>query len=110
MNFWNQKRVLVTGGTGFLGAYIIKALIAKGYAVRAIRRTNNLPAFIPAGILNKAEWVDGDVLDVVSLENAMDGVDGRQIAVAHRPNHVPPLVSGNSRGNARRWSVLGERQ
>jgi dihydroflavonol-4-reductase len=67
--------VLVTGGTGFLGAYIIKRLIEKGYAVRAIRRSNKLPAFIPAEILNKAEWIEGDVLDVVSLENAMEGVD-----------------------------------
>jgi nucleoside-diphosphate-sugar epimerase len=67
--------VLVTGGTGFLGAYIIKQLVEKNYAVRAIRRHNNLPGFIPAEIFNKVEWVEGDVLDVVSLEDAMDGID-----------------------------------
>jgi len=67
--------ILVTGGTGFLGAYIIKALIEKGYPVRAIRRSANLPAFISSEILNKAEWVEGDVLDVVSLQNAMQGVN-----------------------------------
>lgn len=67
--------VLVTGGTGFLGAYIIKALIEKGYAVRAIRRSNKLPVFIPKEFFNKVEWVEGDVLDVVSLEDAMEGVD-----------------------------------
>jgi len=67
-------KVLVTGGTGFLGAYIIKELILKGYAVRAIRRSNKLPNFINADILNKAEWVDGDILDVVSLQDAMEGV------------------------------------
>jgi nucleoside-diphosphate-sugar epimerase len=68
-------KILITGGTGFLGAYIIKHLLEKGYAVRAIRRSKNLPAFIPKEILDKVEWVDGDVLDVVSLEDAMDGVD-----------------------------------
>lgn len=68
-------KILVTGGTGFLGAYIIKELVEKGYAVRAIRRSAKLPAFIPAEILNKAEWVEGDVLDVISLEEAMQGVD-----------------------------------
>lgn len=67
--------VLVTGGTGFLGAYIIKELIEKGYPVRAIRRSAKLPAFIAPGILNKAEWVEGDVLDVMSLQDAMEGVD-----------------------------------
>ena len=67
--------VLVTGGTGFLGAYIIKHLVEKGYTVRAIRRSNKLPAFIPNEILDKVEWVEGDVLDIVSLEEAMERID-----------------------------------
>ncbi|MGZ5220527.1 MAG: NAD-dependent epimerase/dehydratase family protein [Chitinophagaceae bacterium] len=67
--------ILITGGTGFLGAYIIKELIEKNYAVRAIRRNNKLPSHIPPEIFNKVEWVEGDILDVVSLEDAMDGID-----------------------------------
>lgn len=66
--------VLVTGGTGFVGAYIIKELVSKGYSVRAIRRASALPAFIDAGILSKVEWVEGDILDVLSLEDAMKGI------------------------------------
>ena len=67
--------ILVTGGTGFLGSYIIKQLIEKGYAVRAIRRSNKSPYWIAKEIFNKVEWVEGDVLDVVALEDAMEGVD-----------------------------------
>jgi nucleoside-diphosphate-sugar epimerase len=68
--------VLVTGGTGFLGSYIIKHLVEKGYKVRAIRREKAvLPFYIPKEIFEKVEWVTGDILDVVSLEEAMDGVD-----------------------------------
>ena len=67
--------VLVTGGTGFLGSYIIKNLVEKGYAVRAIRRSNKLPFWIPNEIFDKVEWMEGDVLDVVALEEAMEGVD-----------------------------------
>lgn len=67
--------ILVTGGTGFLGSYIIKALLEKGYTVRAIRRANKLPGWISKEILDKVEWVEGDILDVVSLEEAMKGVD-----------------------------------
>jgi dihydroflavonol-4-reductase len=70
-----STRILITGGTGFLGSYIIKALIEKGYEVRAILRTNKLPSYIPREILDKVEWVDGDVLDVVSLDDAMEGID-----------------------------------
>lgn len=67
--------VLITGGTGFLGSYIIKALIEKGYAVRAIRRSNKLPFYISKEIFDNVEWVDGDILDVISLEEAMQGID-----------------------------------
>jgi dihydroflavonol-4-reductase len=67
--------ILVTGGTGFLGAYIIKELIEKDHTVRAIRRSSKLPSFIPPAIFEKVEWVDGDVLDINSLEEAMEGVD-----------------------------------
>ena len=67
--------ILVTGGTGFLGSYIIKQLVEKGYSVRAIRRTSKLPFWIPSAIFDKVEWVEGDVLDVVALEDAMEGID-----------------------------------
>lgn len=70
-----STKVLVTGGTGFLGAYIIQELIEQGYAVRAIRRSDKLPFFIPAAVLDKVEWVTGDVLDIASLEEALEGID-----------------------------------
>jgi len=73
------NKVFVTGGTGFIGSYIIKNLVQKGHVVRAIRRSKKLPFYIPVEILNKVEWVDGDVTDIVSLNDAMQGVD----AVVH---------------------------
>lgn len=84
-----MNTVLVTGGTGFIGAYIIKALVEKGYPVRAIRRSNKLPFFISPEILNKVEWVTGDVLDVIALNEAMNGVD----AVIHSAALVSFLKS-----------------
>ncbi len=47
----------------------------KGYAVRAIRRSNQLPFFIPATVFSQVEWVDGDILDTAVLETAMEGID-----------------------------------
>ena len=67
--------ILVTGGTGFLGSYIIKELVEKNFMVRAIRRSTKLPSYIPKEIFDKVEWVDGDILDVISLEEAMEGID-----------------------------------
>jgi dihydroflavonol-4-reductase len=100
-NLNTKKTVLVTGGTGFLGAYVIRELLDKGYAVRAIRRGNTLPAFIPAHRLQQAQWIAGDVLDVSGLEEAMEGVDG----VIHTAAMVS--FSGRDRSELFRVNVEG---
>ncbi|MFI5187736.1 MAG: SDR family NAD(P)-dependent oxidoreductase [Chitinophagales bacterium] len=76
MSMGSGGKVLVTGGTGFIGSYIIKELVEKNYPVRAIRRnTSKLPFYISADIFKKVEWVEADILDTVSLEESMDNVD-----------------------------------
>lgn len=71
-----SSKILVTGGTGFLGAYIIKDLVENGYAVKAIRRENSkMPFYIPASVVEKVEWVEGDILDVIFLGEVMHDVD-----------------------------------
>ncbi|HSB92630.1 MAG TPA: NAD-dependent epimerase/dehydratase family protein [Flavitalea sp.] len=95
--------VLVTGGTGFIGAYIIKELISKGYAVRAIRRGVSLPYFIDSTVFNQVEWVEGNILDVVSLEEAMTGVDSVIHAagkVSYKPSDSALLYQVNIEGTA----------
>jgi nucleoside-diphosphate-sugar epimerase len=49
--------------------------VEKNYDVRAIKRSGKLPGWISPVILEKVEWVEGDILDVVSLEDAMQGID-----------------------------------
>lgn len=35
-----KKTVLITGGTGFIGRYLIKILTEKGYAINVLTRTH----------------------------------------------------------------------
>lgn len=67
--------ILVTGGTGFLGAYIIRDLVNAGHTVRAIRRNNAIPFFISPDTFKHVEWVSCDVRDVAGLSDAIEGVD-----------------------------------
>jgi dihydroflavonol-4-reductase len=63
---------LVTGGTGFVGSHVARALIARGYQVRILRRTTSrLDAVqdIPC------QHFIGDITDPASLSAAMAGVD-----------------------------------
>lgn len=65
-------RVLVTGGTGFLGSHIVAALVARGDAVRVLRRADSrLDAL--AGL--PVEFVIGDLCDVDAVTRAVAGCD-----------------------------------
>lgn len=60
----------VTGGTGFIGAHIVRALLAKGDAVRClVRRNSNKKNLVGLDV----EIVEGDVNALP--KNAFDGVD-----------------------------------
>ncbi|MCK9403459.1 MAG: NAD-dependent epimerase/dehydratase family protein [Chitinophagaceae bacterium] len=62
--------ILVTGAGGLVGSYLVKQLVSEGNRVRAIYRSA-IPLPEVAGTV---EWVKGDILDVVSLEEAMKGI------------------------------------
>ncbi|HEY5107100.1 MAG TPA: hopanoid-associated sugar epimerase [Caulobacteraceae bacterium] len=64
-------RVLVTGGSGFVGAAVLRALGGRGLDLRALARS-------PARLGNLAgadcQLVFGDITDAASLDQAMAGV------------------------------------
>ncbi len=64
--------ILVTGGTGFLGSHLLRLLVAQQHKVRAIYRYQSN---IPADLRESVEWFECDVLDVIGLEETMQGVE-----------------------------------
>ena len=73
--------ILVTGGSGLLGAALIEALLKKGEKVKAIYNRKALPSFNNDGLTT----VQCDIMDVVKLEEVMQGVE--------RVYHCAGLVS-----------------
>ncbi len=70
-----SKTIFVTGGTGFLGSYLLRYLVKKGYQnIRALKRENSSLALVEE-VKNRIQWIDGDLQDILSLELAMDGVE-----------------------------------
>ncbi len=77
--------ILVTGGTGFLGAHLLYRLSLTETEIKAIKRKNSSTTLVEKifsfytrdvkPLLKKITWVEADILDVVSLETAFENVD-----------------------------------
>ncbi len=65
-------RVLVTGGTGFVGSRVVEALVARGDRVRVLHRASSSMAALD-GL--PVEHCLGDILDPKSVEQAVAGCD-----------------------------------
>ena len=78
-------KVLVTGGTGFLGAHLIPRLLAAGHQVRVIGRTRPAASaatpqapragFAKAEAPASAEFVQGDLKDRAVVRKALEGME-----------------------------------
>lgn len=60
---------LVLGGSGFIGAHLVKELIKEGHKVRVLGR------HIPKVTLSNVEWYEGDFNHAELINEIMDNVD-----------------------------------
>jgi len=71
INSMNDEKILVTGGTGFIGSHLVEALVKRGYKVRClVREKSDVKHLKDLGV----ELVYGDICDENSLKNAVQGV------------------------------------
>ncbi len=83
-------RVVVTGGTGFVGSHTVAALARHGHEVRVMARRPEQVARVLAPLGVSADVVRGDVMDPGAVSAALEGYD----AVVHAAAHIG--VSGGA--------------
>lgn len=89
----------VTGASGLVGSHLIQSLLSKGEKVRALYRITP-PVFEQS---EKVDWVQGDILEVSSLYEAMQGI--QQVyhcaaIVSFSPKQAAAMLQANVEGTA----------
>lgn len=66
-------RILVTGATGFVGRYVVPAIVERGHVVRALVRGSTNGAITSAS--DRVEHFSADLLDLSAVAAAVAGID-----------------------------------
>jgi dihydroflavonol-4-reductase len=105
----NSPAILITGGTGFLGAYVLAELVSKGYEVRATFRNVARQDFTKrifehrfkdsfADFWRKISWIEADLEDIYAIESALEGIEvvfHTAGMVSFRPKDKAQLLARN---------------
>jgi len=70
-----SNRVLVTGGTGFIGSHLLERLVAAGYEVTALVRSLEKARALDLSGGDKVRWICGHLHDAAALQEACMGQD-----------------------------------
>ena len=70
-----NKKILVTGGAGFVGSSLVKKLLEKNLEVRVLDNYQRGNGFRLNDIRNKIDFIEGDIRDEKIVEKACKGID-----------------------------------
>src|SRR3954451_14569374 len=101
------KKILVTGGAGFIGSHLVDALIARGHQVRVLDalipqvHASDKPEFLD----KRAEFIRADICDRDALQRALEGVavvfhQAAEVGVGQSMYEMERYVRANTLGTS----------
>lgn len=78
MSFWSGRKVLVTGGAGFIGSHLVEMLVAAGARVRVVGRLRKGSLDNLAAVRQAIELMAGDISQ---LDFARQAVHGQEVVL-----------------------------
>ncbi|MBU1120547.1 SDR family NAD(P)-dependent oxidoreductase, partial [Candidatus Micrarchaeota archaeon] len=108
------KNILVTGGCGFIGSFLVDRLVKDGHTVRILDNLDPQvhPNSSPPDYLNeKAEFIKGDIRNREDVGNALEGIDivfheASAVGVGQSMYEIEHYVDVNTRGTATLLDVI----
>lgn len=91
-------KYLITGGAGFIGSNLVRALLKQGHAVRVLDNFSSGKEDNLADIIDDIELVEGDIRDYWVVSAAVKGIDcvSHQAALPSVPKSVANPLSANA--------------
>jgi dTDP-L-rhamnose 4-epimerase len=112
-----KRRILVTGGAGFVGSHTVDALLHAGHQVRVFDSLEEQVhrSSVPSYLSGEAELVRGDVRDMDALRKAVCDVDvvyhfAAAVGVGQSMYEIARYMAINTQGTANLLQVLLERR
>lgn len=112
------KKILITGGAGFIGSHLADELLRHGYRVRVLDcllpQVHGEPRGRPAYLDRDVELAVGDVRDPEAVRRALDGIDGvyhfaARVGVGQSMYQIADYVRANTEGTAVLLEALAAR-
>jgi len=67
-------KILITGATGLVGSAVARRFLSENHDVYALYRAGSDRSLL-TDIESKVNWIEGDILDISTLESAIAGMD-----------------------------------
>jgi len=104
-----QKKVLITGGAGFVGSHLADELIQSGFSVRVLDnlapQVHGTRARRPSYLAREVEFVRGDVRNPDAMARALENIDSvfhfaAMVGVGQSMYEIANYTSSNNLGTA----------
>src|SRR4051812_34415120 len=112
-----MKRILITGGAGFVGSHLGDALLERGHQVRVYDNLTKQvhPEGAPTYLSPDIEFIQGDMRDGERLAAALSGIDivfhlAAAVGVGQSMSEIAHYTESNTQGTANLLQALLAKQ